>query len=157
MAIMLKVAACLSVAVAAMALVAPARAVNAPIYKCFDNHLNLVYTDLPCKDGEVVDIRAGDADPVAVARLERERDELDQSAAQRMLDERHAALTPGYGAWMPPEPSPPESTSAAYGYGFGPGYFWYPPVRHPLLRHPRPNRSHVVRGSVPATPRLPKS
>ena len=158
MATVLKLVACAGVAAAAMTLVAPARAVSAPIYKCFDNHLSLVYTDLPCKDGEVVDIRAGDADPAAVARLEQQRNELDQSAAQRMLDERRAALTAGYGAWMPPEPSQPESVPTAYGYGYyGSGSFWYPPLRHPPLRHPRPNKSHAGRGSVPATPRLPKS
>ena len=71
--------------------VAPATAADTAIYKCFDNHLGLVYTDLPCKDGEKLDIRAGDADPAAVARLERLRDQLDQSTAQRIVDERRAA------------------------------------------------------------------
>src|SRR5437016_7592482 len=68
--------------------VAPATAADTAIYKCFDNHLGLVYTDLPCKDGEKLDIRAGDADPAAVARLERMRDQLDQSAARRIVDDR---------------------------------------------------------------------
>src|SRR5262245_65807441 len=49
-----------------------AHAASTPIYKCFDKHLALVYTDVPCKDGEQLDLRAGDADPAAVARLERE-------------------------------------------------------------------------------------
>src|SRR5882762_4356791 len=71
--------------------VAPASASDTAIYKCLDNHLGLVYTDLPCKDGEKLDIRAGDSDPAAVARLERVRDQLDQSAAQRIVDERRAA------------------------------------------------------------------
>ena len=71
--------------------VAPANAADTTIYKCLDNHLGLVYTDLPCKDGEKLDIRAGDADPAAVARLERLRDQLDQSTAQRIVDERRAA------------------------------------------------------------------
>ena len=71
--------------------VAPASAADTAIYKCFDSHLGLVYTDLPCKDGEKLDIRAGDADPAALARLERVRDQLDQSTAQRIVDERRAA------------------------------------------------------------------
>jgi hypothetical protein len=84
--------ACVMMALGVMLLaVAPARAASAPIYKCLDNHLGLVYTDLPCKDGEKLDLRAGDADPVAVARLERVREQLDQSALQRMSDERRAA------------------------------------------------------------------
>jgi len=156
-AIMLRRATRLCLAIGAMALVAPAFAVNAPIYKCFDNQLNLVYTDLPCKEGEVVDIRAGDADPVAVARLERERDQLDQSAAQRMLDERRAALSPGYAAWLPPEPSPPEPAADAYGYGYGYGYIMYPPVRRPLLHHRRPSRPHALPGIARGAPHVPRS
>jgi hypothetical protein len=62
-----------------------------PIYKCFDKKFDVVYTDVPCKDGAPLDVRAGEADPVAVARLERTRDALDQSAAQRISDMRWAA------------------------------------------------------------------
>src|SRR6266704_1899911 len=86
------VAACVLTALGSVLLaVAPASAADMAIYKCLDNHLGLVYTDLPCKDGEKLDIRAGDADPAAVARLERLRDQLDQSTAQRIVDERRVA------------------------------------------------------------------
>jgi hypothetical protein len=61
-------------------------AATKPIYKCLDKNFGLLYTDEPCKEGEQLDIRAGDADPAAVARLERQRDALDQSAAQRIAD-----------------------------------------------------------------------
>ncbi len=74
-----------------------ATAAQAPIYKCLDRNLGLVYTDIPCKDGERMDdLRAGDADPAAVARLERERDALDRSIAQRITDQRRAALQRTY-------------------------------------------------------------
>jgi len=153
---MLKAATLIGIAAGAMVLAGPAWAVNAPIYKCLDNHLNLVYTDLPCKEGEVVDIRAGDADPAAVARLERERDQLDQSAAQRMSDERRAALSPAYPAWLPQEESAPDTLSSDYGYGgYGFGYLTYPPVRRP--HHPQAHRPHTVRATVPATPHVPRS
>ena len=66
-------------------------AATTQIYKCFDKNLGLLYTDEPCKDGEVMTIRAGDADPAAVARLERARDALDQAATQRIADQRYAA------------------------------------------------------------------
>ena len=83
---------CPLMALAALLLMAPAQGANTPIYKCFDKHLALVYTDLPCKDGELLDLRPGDADPAAVAGLERERERLSLSAAQRIADERRAAL-----------------------------------------------------------------
>ena len=153
-AIMLKHAYRLCMALGAMVVIAPAWAVTAPIYKCFDSQLNLVYTDLPCKEGEVVDIRAGSADPVAVARLERERDQLDQSAAQRMLDERRAALAPGYGTSPPQAPSPTEVAADTYGYGVG---YIYPPVRRPPLHHRRPHPPHAVSGVVRAAPHIPRS
>jgi hypothetical protein len=87
-----RAAACALTALSSVVLaVAPANAADTAIYRCLDNHLGLVYTDLPCKDGEKLDIRAGDADPAAVARLERLRDQLDQSTAQRIVDERRAA------------------------------------------------------------------
>jgi len=87
-----RAAACALTALSSVVLaVAPASAADTAIYRCLDNHLGLVYTDLPCKDGEKLDIRAGDADPAAVARLERLRDQLDQSTAQRIVDERRAA------------------------------------------------------------------
>jgi hypothetical protein len=70
-----------------------------PIYKCFDKNLGLLYTDEPCKDGELLNIRAGDADPAAVARLERARDALDQSAAQRIAANRWAAAQRDFAPW----------------------------------------------------------
>jgi hypothetical protein len=77
-------------AILGLALLAPGSSVAAttPIYKCVDAHLGLLYTDEPCKDGEAMNIRAGDADPAAVARLDRERDALDKSAAQRIAAQR---------------------------------------------------------------------
>jgi hypothetical protein len=72
-------------------------AATTPIYKCLDKNLGVLYTDDPCKEGERLNIRPGDADPAAVARLERQRDALDQSASQRIADLRRAA-TEGEGA-----------------------------------------------------------
>jgi hypothetical protein len=151
---------CCLLAVSALCLAgAPAWAADAPIYKCLDSHLGLVYTDVPCKDGEQLDIRAGDADPKAVARLDRALDQLDQSAAQRMLDERHATDWRASGGWLPRRPEDDMDTepasSAPYAYGYGYGYLPYPPYVRPV-RH-RPHRSVPVPGHVPAVPHLPKS
>lgn len=148
-------------AVTALATV-PAWAASPPIYKCLDSHLGLVYTDLPCKDGEQLDIRAGDADPAAVARLDRALDRLDQSAEQRMLDDRHAAdwrasmgLLPR-GSEDDQDAAPVSSAPYASGYGYGYGYYAYPPYLRPTLHRPRPHRPHMARGVVPAVPHLPK-
>jgi hypothetical protein len=122
-------------------LLAPASssAATTPIYKCLDKNLGLLYTDQPCKDGELLDIRAGDADPAAVARLERARDALDQSAAQRIADERRAAaqrdLAAAYAGGV--EPSPYDYTAnMPYDYGVGWGYPGF--GRH----HPPRSRPH---------------
>ena len=130
-----------------------ASAASTPIYKCFDKNLGLLYTDLPCKDGEQLDLRAGDADPASVARLERERDRLDQSFAQRILDERRAALQRDlvYGP----------RDDVFYGGG-GPDYtpdysYGYPLVAYPYYSHPRPKRPHVAPRIAAQAPRFAPS
>jgi hypothetical protein len=134
------------------------------IYRCLDKNLGLLYTDEPCKDGEAMTIRAGDADPVAVARLERARDALDQSAAQRIADQRRAAaerdLAVLYGGQGPlgPDGDIADNTSyAPYDYGlpwFGPGFAGFG-RSHPM--RPRPFKPlqarHVAVKSTPMTPR----
>ena len=133
-----------------------AAAATAPIYKCVDRNLGLVYTDIPCKDGERLDLRAGDSDPAAIARLERERDALDRSSAQRIADERRAALlrryapATDYGPAYDAGPYADAAEPAPYGYGV---LAYAPSARHrsPEARGERrgarqtvvPNRSRV--------------
>jgi hypothetical protein len=130
------------------------RAATAPIYKCFDKNLGLLYTDEPCKDGEQLNIRAGDADSAAVARLERQRDALDQSAAQRIADQRRAAAEGGDLSRLRYEPAE-ERESSDYGpaydsdYGFVSYRFRH---HHPVRpRHPKP---HHMRHVAPPPPHL---
>jgi hypothetical protein len=141
-----RAAACALIAFVIVVLaVAPASASNTAIYKCLDNHLGLVYTDLPCKDGEKLDIRAGDADPVAVARLERARDQLDQSAAQRIVDERRAAertaLANRLRREADEERSAAESVAAYAPFDYGYGYAPFLPVTR---THPPRARAHKL-------------
>jgi hypothetical protein len=98
---------------------ASARAANTTVYRCLDAHLDIVYTDLPCKEGAPLEIRTGDADPAALARLERLRDALDQAAAQRLSEERRLAAQP-----MVPLPMF-RDTEAEDMSGYGP-YYTYP-------------------------------
>jgi len=86
-----------------------------PIYKCLDRNLGLLYTDLPCKDGERLDLRPGDADPAAVAVLERERDALDQEGMQRAADQRRAMIENESAAGF-------DAEGETEAYDYGPGY-----------------------------------
>ena len=96
-------------------------AATKPIYKCLDKNFALLYTDEPCKEGEQLDIRAGEADPAAVARLERQRDALDQSAAQRLADLRRAAPEAA-GASRPRYEPPVDRGDYGSGYDYGSAY-----------------------------------
>lgn len=117
------------------------RVAAAPIYKCFDKNLALVYTDEPCKDGEPLDVRAGEADPAAVAWLERQRDALDESFAQRLADQRRSAAA---GALSSQFSSASVEQSGAYDNmpadtaDDGP---WSYPFMHRHRAHHRPHRS----------------
>jgi hypothetical protein len=123
-------------------------AATTPIYKCFDKNLGLLYTDEPCTDGEKLNIRAGDADPRAVARLERERDALDQSAAQRMADNRRDVVP----TWIGYEPTE-ERGSNDYGatYVSADGFVSYPFMHQHRMRARQP-KSHHMRQFAPHPP-----
>lgn len=142
----------------AAACAASGAAIAAPIYKCFDRSLGVLYTDEPCR-GEVVDIRAGTADPVALAELQRERDAVSRSAAQRIADTRRAPLPP-----MPNYVEPPVVSGAPYvdpGYGY-PGAYLYGYAPYVERARPDADRGARDRGridirTVPATPsQLPR-
>jgi hypothetical protein len=119
------------------------------IYKCFDRNLGVLYTDQPCR-GERLEIRAGDADPNAVAALERERDALSRSMGQRIADQRRAALDAQravYGAYpAPPDQSVYAGSDVYYaaGWGYAP-YYGAKPLRQPDRRadEPRDRASYV--------------
>lgn len=101
-----------------------AAAATTTVYKCFDKSLGVLYTDQPCK-GEQLDIRAGDADPIAVAELQREREALSRSAAQRIADNRRAPydfVGPAYYGPPPEARYPDADVYYPTGYGYVPNY-----------------------------------
>ena len=109
---------------------------STPIYKCLDANLGFLYTDEPCKDGEELNIRAGNADPAAVARLERTRDALDQSAARRIAEVQRAQNA------MPRYAFQDEQGAYDYPpYGYG-GMWWLPRAAH----------AHMPRNRGPKAP-----
>jgi hypothetical protein len=123
----------------------PALATTTTVYKCFDRHLGLVYTDSPCKDGERIDIDPGEANPTAVAKLEHARDMLDRSAAERIADERRAALQRGLAA-ATLRPVPEEDRGESE-YAFQSGYYDGAYLAYPTFR-PRSMRPRMARHAV---------
>ena len=125
-----------------------ASAAATTVYKCFDGKLGVVYTDQPCR-GEQLSIEGGTADPVAVAELAREREALSRSAAQRIADNRRAAierdLAPQYVYAGPP---------AGYGseiyYPAGLGYYPNAVDGRPPRDHLRPDPRRGRMSAVPA-------
>src|ERR1700693_5689641 len=114
-----------------LVLTAGSWATTTPIYKCLDKNLGLLYTDEPCKEGEQLNIRPGDADPAAVARLERQRDALDQSASQRIADLRRAAAEGEGASRLQYEPLDERGS-----YDYGPAYVSdYGIVAHRVMHH----------------------
>ena len=97
------------------------------VYKCFDRSLGVLYTDQPCR-GEQLDIRAGDPDPVAVAELQRERDALSRSTAQRLADNRRVAAA--YDAPVVTYMPPPDATPYPYADYAAPGYYGNAPYAY---------------------------
>jgi hypothetical protein len=137
-----------------------ADAATASIYKCPGANLVVIYTDQPCKGGEQLDIRAGDADAAAVAQLQRVRDQLDWSAAVRIAEERRAAAQRGLAALARRERDEdrggayePDDSASPYDYALP----WYPafvPMRSAHLRRPHPPRTAAPRSFAPNPPYL---
>jgi hypothetical protein len=147
----------------AVLFVAPgALAATAPIYKCLDGRLGLIYTDQPCKGGEQLDIHPGDADPAAAARLARARDELDRSAAARIVELRRAAAQKDLAALAQRQRD--ADRSAAYASDSSSSYssdedlIWYPaylptrPRHSTHSPHERPPQIVAPHGFAPNPP-----
>jgi hypothetical protein len=135
------------------------RAANTVVYRCLDAHLEVVYTDVPCKEGSAFEVRPGEADPSAVARLEKLRDQLDQSAAQRITDERrlYAQRVLAYSREEPRQENAADGGYYTYpvaGYGYGTSYGRPPFDRLDRPDHPnrRPDRMQHKHGSAPPPP-----
>lgn len=128
-------------------------AATVPIYKCFDRNLSLIYTDVPCKDGERLDVRAGDADPAAVAWLERQSDALEQSADQRIADQQRRSAA--VGEVTSPLEYEPVDQGGAYdngpAYVDGYGFTSYPDMHRHRMRRRQP-RLHHMRHFAPRPP-----
>ena len=111
------------------------------VYKCRQPNGTVLYTDLPCKGGTVVDIRLGPADPGAPARLARAQAELDAAAAQRRAEEEMAASRLEdlnrlhLEAEAEQEPTAPVADYPDFAYGP-----WYGPSKRHAHHHGSPSK-----------------
>jgi hypothetical protein len=139
----------LALAALLLAFTTSARSSNMVVYRCLDGHLGVVYTDVPCKEGQGFEIRAGEADPAAVARLERLREALDQSAVQRLSDERRLAAQTVIAPMLYRE------SDETPGDGYG-SYYTYPVAGYvatrPHSQHQRLRHDLRVRRGAPSPP-----
>lgn len=141
-------------------IVPAATAATPAIYKCFDRNLGILYTDQPCS-GEQIDVRPGQADPEAVAALQRERDALSRSIEQRITDQRRAAPERNNTAPAPYAGDGGDAKSAGadvyYPAGFASGFYGHgsaPRARPDRARHNAPSERNRY---VPNPPRgLPR-
>jgi Domain of unknown function (DUF4124) len=117
-----------------------------PVYKCVDESHQWLYTDVPCKDGEMLDLHAGEADPAAMAKLN--RDAFDLTAARRIADQQRLQQSPVRYAVA--------EDQAVYEpqYDYGPGW-WVPGYVPSRASHPR-SRKLLHSGHVPAKPSTPR-
>jgi hypothetical protein len=141
-------------AVLALSVSGAGRAASTVVYRCLDAHLGVVYTDVPCKDGAPLDVHTGEVDPAAVAKLERAREALDQSAAQRISDERRlAGQKELLAAQLPREAAESPNADGMYADGQY-AYGLAGPVSarpHPRARH-RAAQRDTPRGGAPNPP-----
>ena len=146
----------LLVAIAALVLAPDAvLAADTTVYRCPDGNGRVLYTDVPCRNAEVVDLRPGEAAPGAAQRLAAAQAELDAGMQAYRAAEAAAAAQRASAAFVPMSPyaALPVADAPYEDFGYWP---WYGgPLNRPDHR-PRPPTwpPHVtpVKSVVPATP-----
>ena len=129
------------------------------VYRCHGADGAIEYRDYPCKGGAVVDMKPGEADPAAIARLQRAQAEFDRALARRrMLEDadrraedaaRAREVPPPY--LLPDAYFPDETYFPAYDY-----YAPFPPTRDKADRRPPRERDRMSKERrVPAVIRRP--
>jgi hypothetical protein len=130
------------------------------VYRCHGVGGAIEYRDYPCKGGAVVDMKPGEADPAAIARLQRSQAEFDRALARRrMLEDadrraeeaaRAREVPPPY--LLPDAYFPDETYLPAFDY-----YAPFPPARDRADRRPPKERDRTSKERrVPAVIRRPR-
>jgi hypothetical protein len=153
----LRVAARLLVGItAAVAVIELAAAADTPIYKCREATSRVLYTDEPCDGGNRLDIRAGIADPAALQRLERAREALDQSTAERAAADKLDAARKEETDRLRREAEAAQAQRAAESaasysdYDYASGWGWYLP--YPRRERPRRLPPNAAESRFPTNP-----
>jgi hypothetical protein len=136
---------------------APSHASDVPIFKCMQADGQLLYTDTPCKGGEVLRIsKAPPPDPAALRQLERARDALDISAARRKAKEEFEAARRDELDRLTREEE--TARQAAYAammdtyIGYAPWWGWYPGFAQPRPHRPEPPEVENPKRFAPRPP-----
>lgn len=143
-----------SVCMLSLMIAGPASAADAAVYKCTQAGGTVLYSDIPCKGGTVVDVRSGEADPGAIARLEHDRAEFDRNMiTRRAVDEAAAIRREALNAQLRQAEAARQMAEAAADTSpqyYGPVYGFVAPR---VKRHAHPRKTvHAPRRSVPASP-----
>lgn len=128
---------------------------SAAIYKCTGADRALVYTDQPCKGGEVLEIHPGEVDRDAVARLQVARDMLDRGAAARLAAEQRDADLRSFAIAQHQLDEDRLADVADYVSPYDSYAGWYPgtaQMHRPRLPRAHPPRNLPPRGSAPRPP-----
>lgn len=123
------------------------------VYKCTQEGGRVLYSDVPCKGGAVVDVHAGTANPAAVRELARDNAAFDRKMAARRAAEDQAELRRRQlDTQLELARAAQGSPTASYG---GPGYYapGYAFVTPPRVKRHTPSHhdTHAPERRVPAS------
>ena len=128
--------------VVALGFTASSHASDVPIFKCMQADGQRLYTDTPCKGGEVLRIpQTAPPDPAALRQLERARDALDISAARRKAKEEFESVRRDESDRLMREEDARQAAYAAMMdtyIGYAPWWGWYPGFAQPRPHRPEP-------------------
>jgi hypothetical protein len=132
---------------------------EATVFRCVEPNGRVLYTDVACRNADVVELHPGKADPAAAQLLAYAQGVLDAGmerlrAQQAQEAERNAALAAAWAAQAPSQPPQPVDVADTYWpvYGFVPTVRPRPPHVVPIRDRP-PNGRPQRPGKAPPPPR----
>jgi hypothetical protein len=126
----------------------------ATVYKCAQEGGRVMYSDVPCKGGTVVDVDAGAPNAAAIARLAQDNAAFDrQMALRRAAEERAALERQQLNAQLEAAQAAQSMADAAVDdrYYYAPAYGVVPTAprkRHKRHEHKPPTPEHRIPGSA---------
>lgn len=112
------------------------------IYRCDDGRGGVLYANVPCPRGVVIELPEVKPDPAARERLQRDLDAFERRQAAREAALRRERERQDIRQRNAPEPARQDEEQASYAPPiayYAPLYF--PPVQRPIKARPRPART----------------